>query len=143
MSKTSRQEQRRRDERQLRQKRQVEMVIRTHKTPKMIPDEDGKEYRTGDPEYKDLELEFLRVKAVIKAEQIYGRKPTDMEIYDLYIGMGSQMMPAEAGAALEKLRDELGLEGGADLRGAELLDYLFQRMAGAVVEAERKPGSWT
>ena len=69
----------------------------------MIPAENGKEYRPGDPEFEELELQFTQLKAMIKGQEIYGRKLTELEFMTLFLALSLQLMPAEVAASLEEL----------------------------------------
>ena len=137
MSKTSRQEQRRRTERQEARQRRLELAIRAYKMPKMMSDMEGNKFLPGDPEYKKWVMLDLTEKAMIKAKQIYGGQRTELDLYNLSIGMGGQMIPAAARAGLEKLRGELGLEGEMEPGWRRLWDYLSHHMGGDVVLARR------
>ena len=91
------------DEKLQRRGQQLEELVRTHKPPKMIEGEDGKEYRPEDPEFADLEIQDTELKALIKGEEIYGRELTELEFMTLYLALHSGTMPAEVGAAMGEL----------------------------------------
>ena len=103
----------------------------------MMSDMEGNKFLPGDPEYKKWVMLDLTEKAMKKAKQIYGGQRTELEIYDLAMGMGGQMIPAAARAGLEKLRGELGLEGEMEPGWRRLWDYLSHHMGGDVVLARR------
>ena len=68
MSKTSRQEQRRRTERQEARQRRLELAIRAYKMPKMMSDMEGNKFLPGDPEYKKWVMLDLTEKAMKKGD---------------------------------------------------------------------------
>ena len=54
---------------QERRDRRIEQLAVAYTPPLMIPDEEGNEYRRGDPEYEELLMEWAGLTAVIKAQK--------------------------------------------------------------------------
>ena len=85
---------------QARRDRRIEQLAAAYTPPLMIPDEEGNEYRRGDPEYEELLMEWAGLTAVIKGSEIYGRALTRAEFWRLWLHLGTGVKLADLDADL-------------------------------------------